>query len=98
MIKVDAIIFLLNSVVLRDHMVENLHIFYSFEILYVTNFTTINEKVTLLCKNIVLLRGKPNFIHLQKFKCYSLLSKFSIKTKKYHKKVKFLKIILENED
>ena len=32
------------SVVLTEQMVENLHISYSFRILYVTNFTIINEK------------------------------------------------------
>ena len=32
------------SVVLTEHMVENLYISYSFRIQYVTNFTIINEK------------------------------------------------------
>ena len=46
------------SLALTEHMAENLHIFYSFKILHVTNFTTINEKITLFCKNIVLSHGK----------------------------------------
>ena len=36
--------FCYTSVVLTEHMVENLYISYSFRILYVTNFTIINEK------------------------------------------------------
>ena len=50
------------------------------KLLYVRHFATINEKMTLLCKNILSLHGKP-----QKFKCYSLLSKLSIKANDFHK-------------
>ena len=35
------------------------------------------------CKNIALPHGKLNFIHLQKFKCDSLLSKLPIMNKRF---------------
>ena len=44
MVKVDAIMFCCISAVLTEYVFENLHIFYSFKILHVTNFTMINEK------------------------------------------------------
>ena len=64
------------------------------KLLYVRHFATINEKMTLLCKNILSLHGKP-----QKFKCYSLLSKLPIKANDFHKieKIEFLKTIYRKE-
>ena len=59
-------------------MVENLHIFYSFKTQHVANFTIKNEKITLLCKDMVSSQYGLDF---QKFKCYSLLSTLPIKTK-----------------
>ena len=45
MVKVDATIFCCISAVLTEYVFENLHVFYSFEILHVTNFTMINERL-----------------------------------------------------
>ena len=44
-------------------------------------FTLTNEKTTILCTNVALLLGQLNFIDLQKFNSYSLLSNFCIKAK-----------------
>ena len=77
MVKVDARIFFFFfcfiSVVLIKHMFEDLNIFYCFKIPYVTNFTIINEKVTLLCKNIVLSHGKLNFYSSSKIQMLQLV-------------------------
>ena len=74
MVKADAkIFFCYISVVLTEHIVESLHIFYSFEILYVTNFTMMNEKITLFCKNIALSHVKLNFYSPSKIQMLQLV-------------------------
>ena len=72
-------------------MFKNLDIFYSMKLLYVRHFATINEKMTLLCKNRLSLHGKP-----QKFKCYSLLSKLPIKANDFHKIMTWKNWVFEN--
>ena len=79
MCKVDVIIFYCISLVLTENMVGNLHMFYSLEILYVTNFTTMNEKITLLCKNIVLSHGKQNFYSSSKIQMLQFIIQVSHK-------------------
>ena len=54
-VKVDAIFFFgYISGVLTEHVFENLHGFIC------TNFTMMNEKTTIFCKNVALSLGKPN--------------------------------------
>ena len=61
MVNVDARLFCHILVVLAEHIFENLQILYFFKVLYVTNFTVINKKMTLPCKNLVLSHGKLIF-------------------------------------
>ena len=61
MIKTNAKIFCYISVVLTEHLLDNLRMLYSFKVMYVTNFIIINAKMNLLCKNIISPHGKLNF-------------------------------------
>ena len=70
MVKVDAkIVLLYFSGINRT----NLHLFYSFEILYLPNFVIIKEKITLLCNNIVSSHGKLNFYWSSKIQMLQLV-------------------------
>ena len=79
MVKLEARLFCYISVVLTEHMFENLYIFHSFKILNVTNFTMINEKVTPFYKNMVLSNDKINFYCSSKIQMLQLVIKVTHK-------------------
>ena len=61
-------IFVIIYLLLTEYLFENLHVFHSFKVIYVSNLNIIGKKMTLLyknivllCKNVVLLDAKINF-------------------------------------
>ena len=62
------------SELLTEHMFQKMLFgFYSFKVLHVANFTMINGKTTILCKNVVLWHGQLNFLWSSKVQILQLV-------------------------